>query len=147
MYLPCALGVFVRNVTAIVALIDQQKHAQEDKRKRYSKHTQSCVERVQPQCADGGEKIIFKHDVNLIDCFIQKNTYLCRKIIKMETLIIKSKSKSNTQLLSELARKLGAHVEVNNEKKDDRKQTYLAIESAWAKDWLTPEEDEAWKDL
>ena len=65
----------------------------------------------------------------------------------METLIIKSKSKSNARLLSALARKLGAQVEVNNEKKEDRKQTYLPFESAWAKDWLTQEEDEAWKDL
>ena len=62
---------------------------------------------------------------------------------KMETLIIKSKTKSNARLLSALARKLGDNVEVNHEKK----QTSHAIESAWAKDWLTPEEDEAWKDL
>jgi hypothetical protein len=65
----------------------------------------------------------------------------------METLIIKSKTKSNVRLLSTLARKLGDQVEVNHEKKKDRTQTCLAIESAWAKDWLTPEEDEAWKDL
>ena len=65
----------------------------------------------------------------------------------METLIIKSKSKSNARLLSALARKLGDQVEVSHEKKVDRIQTCLAIESAWAKDWLTPEEDEAWKNL
>ena len=63
----------------------------------------------------------------------------------METLVIHSKSKSNIRLLSELARKLGEHVELSPEKKEDK--TCLAIESAWAKDWLTPEEDEAWKDL
>ena len=61
--------------------------------------------------------------------------------------MIHSQSKSNAKLLSEMARKLGAQVEVNPEKKEERKQTCLAIESAWAKDWLTPEEDEAWKDL
>ena len=62
----------------------------------------------------------------------------------METLVIRSKSKSNARLLSVLARKLGDQVEVNPKKKEE---TYLPIESAWAKDWLTPEEDEAWKDL
>ena len=62
----------------------------------------------------------------------------------METLVIQSKSKSNTRLLSALARKLGDQVEATSKKKVE---TYLAIESAWAKDWLTPEEDEAWKDL
>ena len=65
----------------------------------------------------------------------------------METLVIKSKSKSNARLLSALARKLGDQVETPSKKKEDKVQTYLAIESAWAKDWLTPEEDEAWKDL
>jgi len=65
----------------------------------------------------------------------------------METLIIRSKTKGNAKLLSTLARKLGDNVEVNPAKKQDRIQTCLAIESAWAKDWLTPEEDEAWKDL
>ncbi|MDR0295377.1 MAG: hypothetical protein LBH91_04195 [Prevotellaceae bacterium] len=62
----------------------------------------------------------------------------------METLVIQSKSKSNARLLSALARKLGDKVEVNPPKNE---ATFLAIESAWAKDWLTPEEDEAWKDL
>ena len=65
----------------------------------------------------------------------------------METLLIHSKSKSNARLLSAMARKLGDQVEINPEKKKERIQTCLAIESAWAKDWLTPEEDEAWKDL
>jgi hypothetical protein len=65
----------------------------------------------------------------------------------METLVIQSKSKSNARLLSTLARKLGDRVEMNPEKKEDRIRTFLAIENAWAKDWLTPEEDEAWKDL
>jgi hypothetical protein len=70
--------------------------------------------------------------------------YICRnKTIAMETLVIHSKSRSNMRLLSTLARKLGDRVEVNTEKTP----TCLAIESAWAKDWLTPEEDEAWKNL
>jgi len=65
----------------------------------------------------------------------------------METLIIKSKSKSNVRLLSALARKLGDQVEVNHEKKEDRILTHFASQSVLAKDWLTPEEDEFWKDL
>ena len=65
----------------------------------------------------------------------------------METLVIHSKSRSNARLLLTLARKLGDQVEASPKKKEDREQTCLAIESAWAKDWLTPEEDEAWKDL
>jgi hypothetical protein len=65
----------------------------------------------------------------------------------METLVIKSKSKSNARLLSALARKLGDQVEVNPDKKDDRVPTFHPLESAWAREWLTPEEDEAWKDL
>ena len=65
----------------------------------------------------------------------------------METLVIKSKSKSNARLLLTLAHKLGDQIEVNPEKKEEKTQSFLAIESAWAKDWLTPEEDEAWKDL
>jgi len=65
----------------------------------------------------------------------------------METLVIQSKSRSNAKLLLAMARKLGDQVEVTPKKKEDRVQTYHAIESAWAKDWLTPEEDEAWKDL
>ena len=65
----------------------------------------------------------------------------------METLMIRSMSKSNTRLLSALARKLGEQIEVIPQKKEDQVQPCLAIESAWAKDWLTPEEDEAWRDL
>ena len=65
----------------------------------------------------------------------------------METLIIKSKSKSNARLLSAIARKMGDLVELNPEKQKNKTQPCLAIEGAWAKDWLTPEEDEAWKDL
>ena len=65
----------------------------------------------------------------------------------METLLIKSKSKSNARLLSTLARKLGDQIERIPQKKEDKERIFHAIESAWAKDWLTPEEDEAWKDL
>ena len=64
----------------------------------------------------------------------------------METLVIQSKSKSNARLLTAMARKLGDKVEVNPQKKEE-KPTYHPFLSAWAKDWLTPEEDEAWKDL
>ena len=63
----------------------------------------------------------------------------------METLVIHSRSKSNARLLSAMARKMGDMVEINPERKKDK--TFPAFESAWAKDWLTPEEDEAWKDL
>ena len=67
-------------------------------------------------------------------------------LVTMETLLIKSKSKSNVRLLSTLARKLGDRVEVNP-KYDDSILTHFASQNVLAKDWLTPEEDEAWKDL
>ena len=65
--------------------------------------------------------------------------------MSVSTLLIRSKSKSNLRLLSALARKLGEDIELLPPKKEA--PACLAIESAWAKDWLTPEEDEAWKDL
>jgi hypothetical protein len=65
----------------------------------------------------------------------------------METLLIKSKSKSNARLLSAMARKLGDTVEVNPKMKDDRTPAFYPLESAFAREWLTPEEDEAWKYL
>ena len=65
----------------------------------------------------------------------------------MDTVIIKSKSKSNARLLSALARKLGDHVEVNPPRNEDRVLTHFASQNVLAKDWLTPEEDEFWKDL
>ena len=67
--------------------------------------------------------------------------------VTMDTLVIHSRSKNNARLLSAIARKMGDQVELSSEKKKDNVQTCLAFESAWAKDWLTPEEDEAWKDL
>ena len=64
----------------------------------------------------------------------------------METLVIHSSSKSNIRLLSALARKLGDKVfECNG--KSDKTETHFASQSVLAKDWLTPEEDNAWKDL
>jgi len=65
----------------------------------------------------------------------------------METVVINSKSKSNARLLSALARKLGDQVEVYPQKNKDRILTHFASQSVLAKDWLTPEEDEFWKDL
>ncbi len=64
----------------------------------------------------------------------------------METLVIHSKSKSNARLLSALARKLGDKV-FESTGKADKIETHYASESALEKDWLTPQEDEAWKDL
>lgn len=37
--------------------------------------------------------------------------------------------------------------ETGQKKVSDRIQTHFASEKALAKDWLLPEEDEAWKDL
>lgn len=34
-----------------------------------------------------------------------------------------------------------------SKEEDDTTQTYFASENVLAKDWLKPEEDEAWKDL
>ena len=65
----------------------------------------------------------------------------------METLVIRSRSKSNARLLSAMARKLGDRVEINPYKNEDPILTHFASESVLAKDWSTPEEDEAWKDL
>ena len=61
----------------------------------------------------------------------------------MDTLVIHSKSRSDARLLSALARKLGATVQSNT----DKIATHHASENVLAKDWLTPEEDLAWKDL
>jgi hypothetical protein len=69
------------------------------------------------------------------------------KIYSMEILVIQSKSKSNARLISALARKLGAQVEVNPKQNEDRILTHFASQSVLAKDWLTQEEDEFWKDL
>jgi hypothetical protein len=65
----------------------------------------------------------------------------------METLLIKSKSKSNAQSLMALARELGDEVELNPIMKNDLTPACHPMELAFAKIWLTPEEDEAWKDL
>jgi hypothetical protein len=64
----------------------------------------------------------------------------------METLVIHSQSRSNILLLSELARRLGEKVFVNLEQPDNI-ETHFASQFALAKEWLTPEEDRAWKDL
>ena len=66
--------------------------------------------------------------------------------MEMETLLIHSKSRSNTRLLSALARELGDSV-FENIGAPDRIETHYASENALAKDWLTLEEDRAWKDL
>lgn len=64
----------------------------------------------------------------------------------MDTLVIYSKSKSNAHLIAELARKLGERV-VDNTDIDRRVVTHYASETTLAKDWLTCEEDNAWKNL
>jgi len=48
-------------------------------------------------------------------------------------------------LLSTLARKLGDRVFENG--KLDKTETHFASQNVLVKDWLTPEEDKAWKDL
>ena len=65
---------------------------------------------------------------------------------RMDTLIIRSKSRSNAQLVSALARKLGDQVFENTEK-TDKIAIHYASESVLAKDWLALEEDLAWKNL
>ena len=50
------------------------------------------------------------------------------------------------QLLSALARKLGDKV-FENTTNADKIETHYASESVLAKDWLTSEEDKAWKNL
>jgi len=64
----------------------------------------------------------------------------------METLVIQSKSRSNMRLLSALARKLGDNV-FEHTGRPDKTETHYASENVLAKDWLTPKEDMAWKDL
>ena len=65
----------------------------------------------------------------------------------MDTLVIESKTKSNARLLSTLARKLGDRVFADDSRKPAATLTHYASESALAKDWLTKEEDLAWKNL
>ena len=65
----------------------------------------------------------------------------------MDTLVIQSKTRSNARLLSTLARKLGDMVFEDNRKNRTDLSIHYASESALAKDWLTKEEDLAWKDL
>ena len=50
------------------------------------------------------------------------------------------------RLLSTLARKLGDKVFEYNEN-SDKTETHFASQNVLAKDWLTPEEDKAWKNL
>jgi hypothetical protein len=50
------------------------------------------------------------------------------------------------RLLSALARKMGDRVFESNGKAD-KTETHYASESVLAKDWLTLEEDRAWKNL
>ena len=64
----------------------------------------------------------------------------------MEALVAHSQPKSNVRQLSALARKLGDKVFVNNGK-SDKTETHFAGQRALAKDWLTEEEDKAWRDL
>jgi hypothetical protein len=46
-----------------------------------------------------------------------------------------------------LAQKLGDEVELNPKLNADLQPAFHPLESAFAKIWLTPEEDEAWKYL
>jgi hypothetical protein len=64
----------------------------------------------------------------------------------METLTIYSKSKSNAQLLMAFAQNLGDII-VEKIDTSDFPQTHLASENVLAKEWLTIEEDCAWKNL
>jgi len=64
----------------------------------------------------------------------------------METLLIHSQSKNNVRRLSALAHKLGDRV-FEHIGKTDKTEAHFASESALAKDWLTVEEDKAWRDL
>jgi hypothetical protein len=64
----------------------------------------------------------------------------------METLKIYSKSKSNARLLIEKKKKMGDII-VENSSIPDVPQTHIASENALSKEWLTTEEDTAWKDL
>ena len=63
----------------------------------------------------------------------------------METLTIHSKSKANVQLLTALASSLGDIIVEN--KISDKTETHFASETVLAKEWLTSEEDIAWKNL
>jgi len=64
----------------------------------------------------------------------------------MEALVAHSQPKNNVRQLSVLVRKPGDKVFENNGK-SDKTETHFASQRALAKDWLTVEEDEAWKDL
>ena len=65
----------------------------------------------------------------------------------MDTLVIQSRTRSNARLLSTIARKLGDMVFEDSRKNRTDLSIHHASESVLAKDWLTKEEDLAWKDL
>ena len=65
----------------------------------------------------------------------------------METLVLKSKSRKRLQLLETLAAELGVISEHKKVAKQKTSETALLSEKALAKDWLSKEEEEAWKDL
>jgi len=64
----------------------------------------------------------------------------------MEAVVIHSKSGNNARLVSSFARKLGYQVFEHTEK-NDKIETHYASENVLAKNWMTLEEDLAWKNL
>lgn len=65
----------------------------------------------------------------------------------METLILKSKSHKRLKLIQTLAKELGVTSERKKISKRKPVEITLLSEKALAKDWLSKEDDKAWKDL
>ncbi|HQV77205.1 MAG TPA: hypothetical protein PLJ42_09745 [Chitinophagales bacterium] len=66
----------------------------------------------------------------------------------METLILKSTSRKRIQLLQNLAIELGVITEHKNSKKSAKvSEISMLSEKALSKEWLSKEEEAAWKNL
>ena len=72
--------------------------------------------------------------------------FLLNQGIKMCTAVLSSESEADIQLVIDYAAKLNLKARIINDVYDENNLFRFANESSLT-DWLTPEEDEAWKNL